>query len=182
MLFLYAKQLFFFNIYFRTMNDITITTPKTEADFEAVRSIFSEYLTFLFTLPNMDIYIDPSQSPFDELDELKTGKYAPPEGTILLAKHGNEPIGTVALRKYEGRSCEMKRLYIRPILRGASVGRKLAETIIEKGRAMGYDKMLLDTHATMKTAHLLYESLGFQYIPRYNDNPVPDALYMELAL
>ncbi len=164
------------------MKDMTITTPKTEKDFEAVRSLFSEYLTFLFTLPNMDIYIDPSQSPFDELDELQSGKYAPPEGTILLAMYRNEPIGTVALRKYEGSSCEMKRLYIRPILRGASVGRKLAEAIIEKGREMGYKKMLLDTHATMKTAHLLYESLGFSYIPRYNDNIVPDALFMELNL
>ena len=164
------------------MIDITITTPKTESDFEAVRSLFSEYLTFLFTLPNMHIYIDPLQSPFAELDELQTGKYAPPEGTILLATYENEPIGAVALRKYEGSSCEMKRLYIRPILRGASVGRKLAEAIIEQGRTMGYEKMLLDTHTTMKTAHLLYESLGFRYISRYNDNPVPDALYMELAL
>ena len=164
------------------MKDIIITPPTTEAEFEAVRLLFSEYLTFLFTLPHMDIYIDPLQSPFAELDELQTGKYAPPEGTILLATHDNKPIGAVALRKYEGHTCEMKRLYIRPILRGASVGRKLAEAIIERGRVLGYEKMLLDTHATMKTAHSLYESLGFQYISRYNDNPVPDALYMELTL
>jgi GNAT superfamily N-acetyltransferase len=164
------------------MNELKIYSPKTANDFAAVRSIFSEYLTYLFSLPNMEQYIDPLQSPFDELDELQTGKYAPPEGTILLAIYENKPIGAVALRKYKDNTCEMKRLFVRPILRGASVGRKLAQAIIEQGRALGYESMLLDTHATMKNAHQLYESLGFSYISRYNDNPVPDALFMELKL
>ena len=130
----------------------------------------------------MNLYFDPVQSPFTELDELQSGKYTLPEGIILLATHKNDPIGAVALRKFEGNSCEMKRLYVRPILRGASVGRKLAEAIIEKGRVLGYERMLLDTHLMMNKAHQLYESLGFNYIPRYNDNPVPDALFMQLAL
>ena len=138
------------------MNDITITTPKTEADFEAVRSLFSEYFEFILTLPNMVAYFATVQSPFNEMEELETGKYAPPEGTILLAISDNKPIGVVALRKHDDNLCEMKRLYIRPILRGVSVGRKLTEAIVETGRKMGYHKMLLDSHVTMKTAHSLY--------------------------
>ncbi len=164
------------------MNEIQISIATTESNFTAVRLLFSEYLTFLFDLPNMNLYFDPLQSPFAELDELQSGKYAPPEGTILLATSDNEPIGVVALRKFDDEDCEMKRLYVRPILRGASVGRKLAEAIIEKGRQLGYKRMLLDTHTTMKKAHQLYESLGFHYIPRYNDNAVPDALFMALQL
>lgn len=164
------------------MKEIKILTPSKPAEFEAVRSLFTEYLNHLFAQSYMDRYFDPLQSPFDELDELKTGKYALPEGTILLATCENEPVGAVAVRKFKDNICEMKRLYVRPILRGASVGRKLAEAIIEKGRELGYEHMLLDTHFDMKKAQQLYESLGFEYIPRYNDNPVPHALFMSLAL
>ena len=165
------------------MKEIKIFTPTTADDFAAVHALLSEYMTFIFALPDMDIYIDPLQAnPLSELDELQTGKYAPPEGTILLATHDDTPIGVIAVRKFKGKTCEMKRLYVRPILRGASVGRKLAEMIVEKGREMGYDSMVLDSHYTMTSAHRLYESLGFQYIDCYNDNPVPRAVFMELKL
>ncbi|MBL7815665.1 MAG: GNAT family N-acetyltransferase [Saprospiraceae bacterium] len=181
-LILCAKQLFDSFFIDTTMADIQIFPPQSAEDFAEVRSLFSEYFTYLFALPNMSQYIDPLQSPFDELNELQSGKYAPPEGCILMAIFENKPIGVVALRKFGNESCEMKRLYVRPILRGQNIGQKLAQAIIEKAYQLGYRTLLLDTHGEMKKAHRLYESFGFKYIDRYNDNPVPDALFMELKL
>jgi len=42
--------------------------------------------------------------------------------------------------------------------------------------------MRLDTLPEMRTAQALYASLGFAPTARYNANPVPDVVYLELDL
>ena len=116
-----------------------------------------------------------------ELAELP-GRYAPPSGRLFVAMHDGRAAGCVALRKLEGATCEMKRLYVRPAIRGQKVGRQLAEAVIAAAREVGYQRMRLDTLASMKAAIDLYESLGFQRIAAYYENPIPDVVYLELLL
>ena len=115
------------------------------------------------------------------------GIYGPPTGRLLLALRqgpggGDEPVGCAGLRKLEDGTCEMKRLYVRPTLRGEGAGRALVETLISEARAMGYGKMRLDTLPTMLEAQTLYREFGFREIPAYLKNPTPNALCFELAL
>jgi GNAT superfamily N-acetyltransferase len=168
-------------MYNPAMIDIKIFGPSLPEHFDAVRQLFREYINFLYGLPNMRIHVD-MEGPDAELAELEKGRYAPPDGAILLAMHNGEFIGAVALRKLTDEVCEMKRLYVRPQGRGASVGLQLAQQIIQQGREKGYRKMRLDTHPAMTKAHQLYYSLGFFDIQRYNQNMVPGALFMELDL
>jgi ribosomal protein S18 acetylase RimI-like enzyme len=115
------------------------------------------------------------------------GLYGPPMGRLLLAlRQGpgtkEAPFGCVGLRKLEDGICEMKRLYVRPALRGEGAGRALIEAVIAEAGAMGYRKMRLDTLPIMHEAQALYKRLGFLEIPAYLKSPTPDALCFELAL
>jgi putative acetyltransferase len=153
---------------------IELILAKSEDDLLAVRKLLVEYAESL----GFDLCFQGFQ---EELDGLP-GAYAAPDGRLFLAFAGNQAVGCVAIKKLEDGFCEMKRLYVRPSHRGQGVGRRLAETVIEEARNMGYRKMRLDSLASMKEAVRLYRSLGFSQIPPYRHNPLPDPIFMELML
>jgi len=139
-----------------------------------IRELFGEYARA--------IEVDLCFQSFDrELAELP-GKYAPPDGRLFLAREGATPAGCVAVRKIGEGICEMKRLYVRPAFRGQGLGRTLANAVINAARHLGYERMRLDTLGSMNEALRLYESLGFQRIAPYYDNPSGCAVFMELRL
>jgi len=139
-----------------------------------IRDLFTEYVESLgFQLDFQDYE--------KELDELP-GEYTPPAGRLLLALEGHLAVGCIALRKLDQKTCEMKRMYVRPEYRGRGIGRRLAEILIDEARKIGYTTMKLDSIATMKAAITLYRSLGFLDTRPYRYNPVEGATFMELHL
>jgi len=110
------------------------------------------------------------------------GRYAPPNGRLLLARAESDFAGCSAIRKLEEGVCEMKRMFVRPAFRRRGVGKLLALELIQETRRIGYSKMRLDTLSSMRPALDLYESLGFCRIPPYYDNPLPQVVYLELTL
>lgn len=152
-----------------------IRPAREEAEMEVVRRLFREYADFL----QVDLCFQGFEQELRDLP----GKYAPPGGEILLAWRSGEPEGCVALRPGpDAGTCEMKRLWVRPGARGTGLGRRLAEEILEAGRASGYRVMVLDTVERLKEAIALYERLGFQRRDAYIYNPEPDVVYMEIPL
>jgi GNAT superfamily N-acetyltransferase len=165
-----------------TSSTIAISSPSTPADFDAIKSLFVEYAESLG--------VSLAHEAFDaELADLP-GKYAPPGGMLLLARGDDgTPAGAVALRMVSPEIGEMKRLYVRPAYRGqrtaegVSIGRALAEGVVDAARRRGYRRVRLDTIASkMGAAMSLYRSMGFVSVPPYYSSPVPDTAYMELAL
>jgi len=152
-----------------------ISQARTDGDYGIARTLFLEYAESLgFSL---------SYQGFDrELEELTT-RYAPPSGTLLLARVGDEVAGIVALRRMTPEIGEMKRLYVRPAFRGQAIGPALAEAIVESARALGYRRVRLDTVASrMESAMRLYDAMGFVRIAPYYESPIADTVFMELLL
>jgi ribosomal protein S18 acetylase RimI-like enzyme len=146
---------------------------KTE-QLQTIRELFLEYRDSL----GLDLCF---QNFNEELAELP-GHYAPPNGRLLLAMDETQAAGCVALREIGPGICEMKRLFVRPAFRQRGAGRLLAQTIISAARDIGYERMRLDTLASLRPALALYESLGFQRIAPYYHNPAPEPVFMELQL
>jgi putative acetyltransferase len=152
-----------------------IVQASSPEDIEQARKLFEEYAAALG--------INLCFQNFDkEMAELP-GDYAPPTGRLLLAFVNDQLAGCVALRDLGNGTCEMKRLYLRPNVRGKGMGRELAHAIINEARQLGYQRMCLDTLPDrMDYAVALYRSLNFKEIPPYYNNPVPGATFMELSL
>jgi len=110
------------------------------------------------------------------------GKYAPPEGLLLLARDEGFDAGCVALKRLDASSAEMKRLYVRNAYRGAGLGRRLTQMVIDKAGDAGYSRLVLDTMPHLTEAIALYRSLGFRDCAPYLAAPTPGALCFELRL
>ena len=110
------------------------------------------------------------------------GRYAPPEGRLLIALVEGQAAGTAAFRRLDARSCEAKRLYVRPEYRGLGLGRALLERLIEEARGAGYEEMCVDTLPSMASALEMYARMGFARVEAYSATPTPDAIFLKLSL
>ena len=146
----------------------------SDADFKVARTLCEEYARAL----GIDLCF---QNFGDELERMRE-IYGGPRGCLLLAHQGERAIGCVGLRPLDADACEMKRLYVRPEARGKNVGRQLTVALVERARASGYQRLVLDTLPSMVVAQALYRALGFRDAAAYSPNPLPGVVYMQLNL
>lgn len=151
-----------------------IVQASSPADLEVVRSLFREYQRAI----GVDLGFQAFESELRDLP----GAYVRPRGRLLLALEDDALAGCGALRPLASDVAELKRMWVRPAFRGRGLGRRIAEALLAAAREEGYRLARLDTLAGMREAIALYRSLGFREIPAYYPNPLPGAVYMELAL
>lgn len=150
-------------------------------EIEKVQELFDEY-TKMLVESNSDfkVYLE-FQNYSKELDNLNE-KYGPPNGRLYIAFSDNQLAGCIALRSINKACCEMKRLYVRPQFRGKKIAKSLIELIINDAKETGYSYIVLDTLPVLREAIDIYKKFGFYDIPKYNDSPIEETVFLRKDL
>jgi GNAT superfamily N-acetyltransferase len=166
---------------------LTITRAENETQVQQIRDLVAEYIAWdaselrrlgLDAAAAFEFYFSPER-------EALPGKYAPPDGCLLLALWSGEPAGCVAFQRLTDQASEMKRLYVRPQFRGKHVGQRLVATLLAAAQDAGYRLMRLETVTYLEDAIALYARFGFQRCPAYYEalESFRDiSVFMELSL
>ena len=153
---------------------MTIATPSSPAELDQVRALIRAFVDWHRARHQQDLelierYFDAAA--FEEELASLPGKYAPPDGTLLLASLDGRPVGCVALRRIDAGTCEMKRMFVPPEMHGHGIGRALGNAVIDEARRLGFSSMVLDTSIRQAEAQALYRKLGFLPTAPYYDMP-----------
>ncbi len=181
-----------------------ITLEPGYEDRAELEQLFGEYMDMLLCRqPDFQGYL-ALQHYDTELEQLRE-KYGPPDGRLYLARADGAAAGCVALRRIDGESCELKRLYVRPAFRGHGLAGRLVDQVIADARdagyravlldtfpfledavrlykKRGYRAVLLDTFPFLEDAVRLYKKRGFREVPSYNGTPMEQLIYLRLDL
>jgi len=155
------------------MAEISIIHAEAPEDIAAVRAIFLEYLQFVERYLGQDLSFQGTDKEFADFPQTYDA--------LFLGISGGKPVAACGVKPFKPGICELKRLYCRPAARGLGLGLKLSEAALSEARALGYKHIYLDTDHGLIHANKIYETLGFQDIEKYYDNPM-DSRFMGLAL
>jgi len=159
---------------------------RTAKDVEHARRLLREYREWLWHHREVtafpDSVLQAGLAGLDHEIELLPGAYESPGGALVLGLSGTTPVGCGALRRLRRGVGEIKRVYVRPDFRGRGLGHRITGMLLGRARSLGYQRAVLDTLPTMKSAIDLYRKMGFVPIPPYWRHPVPGALFFEYGL
>jgi GNAT superfamily N-acetyltransferase len=96
---------------------------------------------------------------------------APPAGRFVVARLDGEPVGCGALKRLDGVTGEIKRVWVAQPVRGHGVARRMLAKLEAAARDMGLTTLRLDTNKALTEAHALYRKEGYRDVERFNDNP-----------
>jgi putative acetyltransferase len=160
------------------MNSLSVELTIREfepGDEAAFRRLNEEWITRYFVIEPKDEYTlaNPQTTILDH------------GGRIFFAMREGEAVGCCALIAMGPGEFEVAKMAVQESQRGAGIGRRLLERVIEEARTVGVQRLYLETNKKLTPAIRLYESLGFQHIPPEKAVPSPYAranVPMELLL
>ncbi len=165
-----------------------IVAATEPADYAAFSELIVEYTNWCRARYKDDAwFVDKAfghQFLLDELKKLST-VFGPPNGRTLLLRSEDKYLGCGAYKRLDEKTCEMKRVFLRPETRGLGLGRILCTELMREAKEDGYSFMRLDTGGRLVEAIKAYKSLGFRDCAPYNDYPpdlMPYIVFMEAPL
>lgn len=99
--------------------------------------------------------------------------YDVPKSVYYLVEENGKILGCAGiaqLENYEGKVCELQKMYFLAEARGRGIGRQMIEKCLNKAKEFGYEKVYIETMPYMEAAQKLYQKSGFEYI----DAPMGD--------
>lgn len=131
--------------------------PATNQDRERVIRLVSEVLA------EHGLKLNPDGTDAD-LKDIEAS-YLREGGVFELLEDGaGNLVGTAGLFPLEAETCELRKMYFVPQIRGRGLGRRMLERMLARARAAGFRRMTLETASVLQTAVRLYRSAGFRPI------------------
>jgi putative acetyltransferase len=149
------------------MNPIRITTedPRTPIPTQLISELSAE-LASLYP----DLNDGTGSGGFKPEDVLVA------RATFIVAWLDDEPVGCGALRPMDDTNTgEIKRMFVRPSVRGKGISRAILARLEDAAREFGYTMVMLETGIYQTEAVGLYDSSGYQRIDcygSYQDSPI----------
>jgi len=83
---------------------------------------------------------------------------------LVVEKHGviYGGAGIKQLDNYQGKICELQKMYFLPEIRGIGLGNKMLDICLQKAISFGFEKCYLETLPYMEEARKLYKKAGFK--------------------
>ncbi len=106
---------------------------------------------------------------FEAAEPFAVDDMVEPEGVLLLARIGEQPVGCGALHWFPGAVADVKRMWVDPSARGLGLGRRLLVELEAVARARGVELLRLETNRSLVEAIALYRDLGYEEVDPFND-------------
>lgn len=94
--------------------------------------------------------------------------FVEPHGVFIVVRDENgTAVACGGIARFDGERGELKRMYVRPELRGRGLGRRVLGELEAEARRLGYHAVVLETGDRQQEALGLYLAAGYERIPCY---------------
>jgi putative acetyltransferase len=122
-------------------------------DEEAVSRLVKQALT------EYGLTMNPEQTDADLQDI--PGTYLSSGGAFRVLERDGRIAGSFGLYPTTTQSCELRKMYLLPELKGLGLGKKMMKDALYIASQMGFKEMTLETNSCLKEALGLYKKYGF---------------------
>lgn len=125
-----------------------------DCDSEAVRALHDEALE--------EAGVRGGHGPWEaDLDDVRVA-YLEPGGDFVVGHERGELVAMGGLMARSGRECEIRRMRVRPDRQRRGFGRQVLEALEQRARALGFERVVLDTTEEQAAARRFYECAGYR--------------------
>lgn len=116
-------------------------------------------------ISELDVYLNGQygerQSQYDAFNGIDT------LDAVVIASEGETPIGCGAYKKFDDKSVELKRMFVKPDFRTSGVGSLLLTELENWAVEDGYESCVLETGDNQPEAIQFYKKHNYAVIPNY---------------
>ena len=142
-----------------------------------IRSERADHPQVVALLDALDRYLGELYEP-EANHILSVSELLAPEVSFFVARHGDDIVGTGAVRRMPGEADtagqpygEVKRMYVDPAVRGQRIGERLLQTLEASLKVQGVALALLETGSDQREALRLYERYGYTHRGAFGGYP-----------
>lgn len=97
-----------------------------------------------------------------DLQDIEKNYFEPGGFFELIEDQQGNLLGTVGLCRIDDSTCELRKMYFAPNLRGRGLGQYLMDRTLTLARELGFKKVILETSSALKAANHIYLKYGFR--------------------